>query len=143
MFRLVESSNPDEVTRFRVRAHYEQRLVLIASVCRELQRSPDRIAGGRPTAALSMLSWWMRTVYDLPSGDVNYRHGLDDSRLMEFAADMKDELAAGSSVCDALAYAYTADHDYEFDRDAEDVRERLGRYLAGFYGGSESDAPAE
>jgi len=127
---LVESSKPDEVTRFKVRAHYEQRLVLIASVCRELSASADNIVGGRPGAALSILSWWMRTVYDLPKGDVNHWHGLDDPRLIDFAADMKDELALGSAVCGALAYAYTADHDYEFERDAQTVRDRLGDYLA-------------
>jgi hypothetical protein len=132
MFKLVESSDPDEVSRFQVRAHYEQRLVLIASVCRELQRSPEHISGGRVRAALQMLAWWMRSVYDLPQGDVNYWHGLDDPRLIEFAADLKDELALGSSVCGALAYAYTADHGYEFDRDAQAVRVKLDKYAVSF-----------
>lgn len=130
MLRLVESSNPDDVTRFQVRAHYEQRLVLVASACRELQRSPGAMVGGRPGAALRLLAWWLRAVYDLPEGDVNYWHGLDDARLADHAADMKEELSLGSSVCGALAYAYTADHDYEFERDAERVRELLDEYLA-------------
>lgn len=133
MLRLIESSNSVEVTRFNARAHYNQRVVLTAAVCKELQRAPDDIVGGRVQAALAMLSWWMRTVHDLPEGkDVHYAHGLADPRLAEYASDLKPELELGAAVCDALAMAYTADTASELARDEEQIRGQLNAYLAKF-----------
>ena len=39
----VDSSDPGAVTRFNVRAHYYQRLVLTASVCRELSSAGEDV----------------------------------------------------------------------------------------------------
>lgn len=62
--RLVESSDPEQVVRHNVRSHFTQRLILVAAVCRELQYHPDDLVGGRPQAALNVLSLWMRHAYD-------------------------------------------------------------------------------
>lgn len=130
--RLIQG-NPDDVARHNVRSHYNQRLVLTASVCRELQRTPDDLVGGRPQAAIEILAWWMRDVYDLPAGkDIKYTHGLDDPGLTQYASDMKIELVLGAAVCDALAMAYTADKDWELQSDKKRLRERLDEYLAAF-----------
>lgn len=129
MFRLIEHPDPDAVTRHDVRVHYTQRLVLQASVCRELLNAPEGSIIWRPEAALDMLNWWMRTVYDLPEGSwIDYAHGLDHPRLAEFASDLKPELEAGSRVCAALRLAFSCDKDWEFKRDLESIRERLDEY---------------
>ncbi|OBI45647.1 hypothetical protein A5707_01725 [Mycobacterium kyorinense] len=134
MFRLVESSNPDDVTKWNVRAHYTQRLVLTAAVCRELGSATRAdVLGARAREALGLLSWWMRTVYDLPEGrDVRYSHALDHPRLAEYASDLKHELEMGTRVCEALFMAYTADKDWELDSDIERIREELNAYRAEF-----------
>lgn len=130
MPRLVESSNPDAVSRFEVRAHYTQRLVLTASLAQELNRDTQRLVNPRSGAAFELLAWWMRTVYDLPGGDIKYTRGLDDPKLSEFASDIADELRAGAAVCDALAMLYTADKDWEYEGDAERLRASLRSYFA-------------
>ena len=131
MLRLVESSDPDGVARHNTRVHYTQRLVLTASVCRELQNSrADRIIG-RPEAALDVLSRWMKSVYDLPADrDVDYSHGLDHPLLEQFANDLKPELEAGARACRALMMAFTADKSWEYDSDIKTVRARLADYWA-------------
>lgn len=129
VFRLLESPHSDGVARHNARAHFTQRLVLAASVCRELQDAPEDSIIGRPQAALQMLAWWMRTVYDLPEqSHIDYAHGLDHPRLEEFASDLKPELEAGARVCQALAMAYTADKEWERASDLERIRGRLAEY---------------
>ena len=130
MLRLVKSSNPDDVSRFEVREHYTQRLVLIASLAQELNRDTQKLVGARTGAAFELLAWWMRTVYDLPDGDIKYTHGLDDPRLREFAGDLAQELHAGAAVCDALAMLYAADKDWEYEGDARRLRASLRSYFA-------------
>lgn len=111
--------------------HYCQRLVLQASVCRELLNAPEGSIVWRPEAALDMLNWWMRSVYDLPESSwLDYMHGLDNPRLAEFASDLMAELEAGSEVCAALRLAFTCDKDWEFKGDLARIRERLDEYLA-------------
>lgn len=132
MMRLVSASDPGLVTEYNVRAHYQQRLVLTASVCRELQRAPDKLTGGRPQEALALLTWWMRQVYDLPPRDVDYLHGLDHPRLAEFASDMQRELELGAKVCKAYFMAYTADKKWELDQDIKNTKRRLDEFLAEF-----------
>lgn len=132
MFRLVQSSNPDDVTRFDVRSHYTQRLVLTRAVCRELGAATvDDVVGERVREALGLLSWWMQTVYELPQGrDVDYRHSLDDPKLAEYASDIKLELELGTRVCEAVFMAYTADYTSELDRDVRNVQQELRAYRA-------------
>lgn len=133
--RLVDSSNPDDVTRHNVRAHYRQRLVLTASVCRELQRAGENFLVGRPQSALELLGWWMREIYDLPEGaSLDYAEGLDDPRLTEYADDMKRELELGAKVCAAFRMSFTDDTSFELDGDFKTIRERLFEYLAEFEG---------
>lgn len=132
MFRLIEHPDPDAVTRHDVRTHFIQRLVLTASVCHELSNAPGRgSTGHRPQAALYILSWWMRTVYDLPESSwIDYAHCLDHPRLAEFASDLKLELEAGSQVCAALRLALSCDKDWELAGDLDRIRDRLDEYLA-------------
>lgn len=132
MLRLIGSSNPDDVTKHAVRAHYYQRLVLNASVCRELKPAPEDVTAGRVTAALHLLAGWMQDAYELPGGDIKYTHGLTDRRLMDYAADMVHELGLGAQVCDALSRSYTADKSWELEGDIKEIRRRLGMYLAEF-----------
>lgn len=129
MFRLVSSSDPNAVNSFAVRAHYAQRLVLTTAVCRELRAgTQDDVLSLRAREALALLSWWMRESYDLPRGDVNYWHGLDDPRLTEFAPDFREELFLGTRVCGALFMAYTADKSWELESDIEQIRRELRAY---------------
>jgi hypothetical protein len=129
MFRLLESPDSDGVARHNTRMHFTQRLVLTASVCRELQNAPGDTIIWRPEAALYLLSWWMRTVYDLPKGSsINYSHGLDHPRLEKFASDLKPELEAGARVCQALAMAFTADKQWDYDDDVKKIRALLVEY---------------
>ncbi|MGB3485872.1 MAG: hypothetical protein WBB07_27090 [Mycobacterium sp.] len=128
--RLVEHSDSNELERYNVREHYTERLVLVAAVCRELEHAPAGKGLRRPGTALTLLSRWMRTVYDVPDrGDIKFNYGLDDTRLAEFAGDMKPELELGATVCDALAMAFTADKDWEYESDLERVRGTLDAYL--------------
>ncbi len=132
MLRLVDSSEPNAVTRFNVQAHYTQRLVLSSAVCHELKHAAGEIVG-RPRAALELLGWWMRSVYDLPKNrDVNYAHGLDDPLLTKYASDVKGELVAGARVCAALAMAFTADKEWELESDMRDIRNVLDAFLRQF-----------
>lgn len=130
--RLIESSEPGEVMRHNVRAHYIQRQVLVAAVCRELQRCPDDLVGGRPQAALNVLNQWMRHAYEeLPKDrDVDYKHGLDDSRLAQYASDLRRELELGTKVCEAYSILFTADTRGEYEADCESISERLNEYAA-------------
>jgi len=133
MLRLVESSNPDDVTRHNVRAHYTERLVLTASVCRELQREPDGFVGGRAEAALDLLNQWMRERYDLPKDrDVDYSHGLDDPRLVEYASDMQRELELATNVCSAFFMLFTADTESQYRGDLREIKAQLAQYLTEF-----------
>lgn len=131
--RLVDSSDPNAVNRFNVRAHYYERLVLTASVCRELKSAGDQVPGFRPRTALTLLARWMRDSYDLPAGhDINFSHGLDDPRLTEFANDLWRELVFGAAVCNALAKSYTADKSWEYESDIAHVQQLLRAYLTKF-----------
>ncbi|MGB3356838.1 MAG: hypothetical protein WBB00_29245 [Mycobacterium sp.] len=130
MLRLVKSSNPDDVSRFEVRAHYTQRLVLTASLAQELNRDTQKLVNPRIGAAFELLAWWMRSVYDAADGDIKYTHGLDDPKLSEFAGDLAQELRAGAAVCEALTMLYTADKDWEYEGDAERLRASLRSYFA-------------
>lgn len=133
MLRLVSSSNPDDVTRFNVRAHYLQRLVLTVAVCRELERAPDNHVGGRPGAALELLAAWMRDAYRLPNErDVPFAHGLGDDKLVDYANDLRRELQVSTRVCEALAMLYTADNQSEFDSDTDRLKRSLKSYVAEF-----------
>src|SRR5690606_31793865 len=102
--RLTESSNAKGVTRFAVREHYTQRLVLIAAVCRELQHDPENRVGDRTRAAMELLAWWMRSAYDLPEDQaLRYSYGFDEPYLEKYANDMVRELALGAAVCNSIA----------------------------------------
>lgn len=132
MHRLVESSDPDQVSSHQVRAHYTQRLVLAAAVCQELKHADGEIVG-RPQGALEVLAWWMRTSYDLPEGqDVKFNHGLDNPLLTKYASDLKAELHSGAGVSQALATAFTADNAWELKSDMALVRNFLNSYLRRF-----------
>ncbi len=131
--RLIESSDPDQVVRHKVRSHYTQRLVLVAAICRELRQHPDDLVGGRPQAALNVLNLWMVEAYDLPRNrDIDYQHGLDDPRLAEYASDIQRELELGTKVCEAYFMLFTADTKGEYDSDHTRIRERLDHYVAEF-----------
>lgn len=131
--RLIESTDPEQVIRYNVRAHYTQRLVLVAAACRELQRDPQSAAVGRPQAALALLDTWMRDAYDLPAGrDIPYRHGLDDPRLAKYASDLQRELELGTTVCEAHFRLFTADTESDYRNDLAGIRAHLETYLAEF-----------
>ncbi|GAA2567370.1 hypothetical protein [Mycolicibacterium diernhoferi] len=131
--RLIDSSDSEQVTRYNVRSHYTQRLVLVAALCRELQRHPDDLVGGRPQAALNVLNLWMVEAYDLPRNrDIGYQHGLDDPRLAEYASHIQRELELGTKVCEAYFMLFTADTQSDYDRDRTRIRERLDHYVAEF-----------
>lgn len=135
--RLLESSEPGEVTRHNARAHFTQRLILVAAVCRELQYHPDELVGGRPHAALDVLNLWMRHAYDdLPDNrDIDYKHGLDDPRLAQYADDLQGELDLGTRVCEAFFMLFTADTQGEYDSDRSNIRRCVDQYLAEFGSG--------
>lgn len=132
--RLVESSDPEQVIRHNVRSHFTQRLVLVAAVCRELQYHPDDLVGGRPHAALDVFNLWMRHAYDdLPDNrDIDYRYGLGDPRLAQYADDLQGELELGTRVCEAFFILFTADTQGEYDGDRRRIRERLDEFFANF-----------
>jgi hypothetical protein len=132
--RLIGSSDPGAVRRDQLRWHFEERVVLTSSVCRELSRSRQDFASRRPRAALDLLARWMRANYDHPAvqppRDVDFRHGLDDPSLAEVAADLKLELELGAQVCRDLMMLGTADTPSQFAGDTERLRLSLETYLA-------------
>lgn len=131
--RLVDSSDPGAVARYDIEVHYTQRLVLTAGVCQELRRSSDNLSALRPQNALSLLAQWMRASYELPKNrDVDYMHDLTNPLLRETVPQLEDELVAGSEVCAALAFSYTADHSWELEKDQRKVRGLLRGYLTEF-----------
>ncbi|OBI29828.1 hypothetical protein A5710_20760 [Mycolicibacter sinensis] len=133
MLTLSELPNPDGLTRFNVREHYAQRLVLIAAVCRELQHEPEIRVGDRALAAIELLAWWMRWVYDLPEDQaLRYSYGFNEPYLTKYADDMFRELAHGAAVCDSVVKSFTADKPWELDEDMRRVRMHLDAYLAAY-----------
>lgn len=81
-----------------MRAHYYERLVLTAAVCRELKAAGD---GNqiRARTALTLLARWMRDAYGLPDGqDISFSYGLDDPELTKYANDLWRELLFGATV---------------------------------------------
>lgn len=131
--RLIDSSDSEQVTRYNVRSHYTQRLVLVAAICRELQQHPDDLVGGRPQAALSVLNLWMVEAYDVPPNrDIDYKYGLDDPRLAKYANDLQRELELGVAVCEAFFMLFTADTQGDYERDRARIGERLDHYVAEF-----------
>lgn len=131
--KLIASSDPDHVVRYKVRSHYAQQLVLVSSVCRELYLHPNDPAGGRAQAALDLLSLWMRQAYDLPSGrDFDYRRGLDDLRLGTYASDFQRELELGTKVCEAHFMLFTADTQGAYDSDRKRIQSQLDGYMKEF-----------
>ncbi len=127
----MDMSEPARSYEFNVRSHYMQRLVASSAVCQELKHAAGEIVG-RPQAALTVLSQWMRHNYDLPNGDVKFTYGFDDPLLTTHARDLKPELFAAAGVCDALATAYTADTDRELKGDMALLHSFLESFLRRF-----------
>lgn len=130
MHWLVSSANPDDVTRFEVRARYTQRLVLTRAVCRELGHATlDDVVGEPAREALRLLTTWIHSAYGLPEDrGVDYRHGLDDPQLDEYASDLKPELELGTEVCAAMFMVFTADKDWELKSDVRHLQRKLEAY---------------
>jgi hypothetical protein len=136
--RLIGSSDPDAVRRDGLRWHFEERAVLTAAVCRELQSAGKKFASRRAHAALDLLARWMRE-YVPPAwparAEVDFRDGLDGPELVEVADDLRVELHLGAEVCADFKMVLTADTSLQAEGDSERLRETLRAYFCYVDGG--------
>jgi hypothetical protein len=127
MGRLVDASDPNRVKRENVHWILAERVILTNAVCFELEANKARggnYLGTRTSAALSMLTKWVRENYPSDRLEVNLGEGLDEFELADdddAARIMLIEIESGLSVCRSLAQLWTADKFDEYDEYMEEL----------------------
>ena len=110
MPRLVGSSVPGQVERFRAMDLLRERVVLTRAVCEELNRHDGRDPDLRARTALDfLLRWIIENQPDEWEVEPNPRDGLDAMVVPPEGEPLMAEIRAGTPLCQGLAWLWTAD----------------------------------
>ena len=145
--RLVEATGMSDAAvaehnrRNELRQRFDEQSILIAALCRELKGESEagNFPSDRSEAAYGLLNSWEGEVFGAATeslgATVKGRYapgqviGTVDERF-EIAPDLVEEVRLGAAVQSALSFVYSADCGNEYERDVQNLRESLGRYIA-------------
>ncbi len=125
--RMIDSSEPGEVSRDQAMWLLYERVVLTTSVCRELRRCQGEYVDSRARAALDLLRRWIRDRYEF-NVETHAMDGLDKMVVPYGAEHLMTEIRIGSEVCEALAMLWTADTQGELASDSARIAELMKKY---------------
>lgn len=123
--RLIESSDPDGVRDADDRRLLCERLALANAVCHALEESGGRLVDETSGAALDLLRSWVRQRFPTDEPETSVGDGLDEMRVPPDAEQLRVRLGVATTVCDRLAWLYTADSSVDFKQDSLEVEAGL------------------